>query len=124
MNRKIKDFSDPLLFRKIHNENVRLYERLQHIYEYGEKRSPLKSNFWFEHAFRKALYEQDKIRKKLIQEKKIQAENRRLLINLSNVKATKSLCKSYLDETHWRNFLVFKSRRFLSHNARILIAKR
>jgi len=123
MNRKILDYSDPIFLKKIQLENVKLYERLQHIYEHGNSKSLFKPDALLEHALRKARQEKESIARNLKQRKIIQEENLRLLINLTKIKATKSLCKRYLED-HWKNFLVFRSRRFLSRNVMILIANR
>jgi hypothetical protein len=123
MNRKKQDYSDPIFLKKIQSENVKLYERLQHIYEEGNSKSLFKTDTLPEYALRKARQEKVSITKNLKQRKIIQEENLRLLINLTKIKATKSLSKRYLED-HWKNFLVFKSRRFLSRNVRILIANR
>ena len=124
MNRKVKDYSDPIYWRQIEKENIKLYERLQFIYEHGKANIPFNANYLFDHASKKARYQQDKIAENLIRQKIIHEGNLRFLANLAKVKATKSLCKNYLNETHWKNILIFKSRRFFSKNARIIIENR
>ena len=107
MNRKQIDYSNPAYSKNIEKENVRIYKNLIDIYVREKK------------VVNEHQDTSKKVKKPQYADKSIIEDNLRLFVRLINVQPTKSLCKKELDKTHWKNVLLYKSRKFLNKKAMI-----
>lgn len=109
------DYSNPTKLKGIERENMRIYKNLINIYT----RKPNINFLTDEHKHQQSEYQKSKCATRFNHLKSIQDENLRLFISLLKIKPTKSLTIEETDK-HWQNFLIFKSRKFLNKNARIV----
>lgn len=108
------DYGSPINIKKIERDNLRIYKNLIVIYT----RKPLMNKIDKNYKVQLAQFQQSRCLNRFNNLKKIQNENLRLFLNLLKVKPDKNLTKNEYNK-NWKNYLLFKSRRFINTNARI-----